>query len=694
MTAYDSDYRPTATKVTIPAGEGDLGREYAFTSSYDAAGNLREETLPAAGGLPAETLTHSYTDLGFAKGLSSDLGGFTYVKDTTFTLTGKLESRSLGGNGQIKRVLEREPTTDWLSRVSTQTKADTSTPDTVQDDRYAYNVAGNITRVLDAASAIPGSTDGQSECFAYDGLLRLKTAYTTTASSCTGTGDAKGSDPYSQAYGYDKVGNITTLTDNGQSATYTYPAPGPTAVRPNAVTSIARPSGTDTYAYDNNGQLAARTVAGKQATFDWNQLGELTQATVDGQQTGMVYDADGERLIRRDPDGSTTLYLGSMELRLASGQVTAKRYYTTADGLVAMRDTSGVTWMLAGMHGSTQLAVNDATGTVSRERYLPFGQRRGGDDLPFTDRGFLGKTEDASTGLTYLGARYYDPAIAKFISTDPELDLRTPEWANPYSYAANNPIDQSDPDGRRVEAGGGSSDKSYGYSRDNKRPNANQNFAETHNPNGAKKTARERKIHKQRHQQYEKQRTQRAKRARDRAREELAADKIRTQRENDAMRAQSCRHRRCDRGRVEENDDVSNIVGSIGGVGSIAKAALTAAARRAAQFAAARAARDAYLKELATLSKTQRSKISTVTGGINKRTGQTAYGCASKGKCAEDDVVEKLGGNSRDVLFSEATRPRKGEQQPICLRCQSKYNRSQFPRGTVYEKRPPRGADY
>ncbi|MFI7706049.1 hypothetical protein [Nonomuraea sp. NPDC049480] len=249
-------------------------------------------------------------------------------------------------------------TTDWLSRVTTQAKADTSTPDTVQDDRYSYTTAGNVTRVLDAASAIPGTTDGQSECFTYDGLRRLKTAYTTTAGTCTGTGDAQGIDPYSQAYTYDKVGNLTTLTDNGQTATYTYPAAGADAVRPNAVTSITRPNGTDTYAYDNKGQLTARTVAGKQATFDWDPLGQLTQATIDGRQTGMLYDAAGERLIRRDPDGST------------------------------------------------QLAVNDTTGTVSRERYLPFGQRRGADDLPFTDRGFLGKTEDASTDLTYLGARY------------------------------------------------------------------------------------------------------------------------------------------------------------------------------------------------------------------------------------------------------------------------------------------------
>ncbi|MDF5752164.1 RHS repeat-associated core domain-containing protein [Spongiactinospora sp. TRM90649] len=359
----------------------------------------------------------------------------------------------------------------------------------MQDDRYTYNVAGNITRVLDAASAVPSGSPGQSECFAYDGLRRLKTAYTTTANACGGSGDNDGIDPYDQAYGYNGVGNITTLTDNGQTATYTYPAPGPSAVRPNAVTSITRPGGADTYAYDNAGQLIARTVGGKQGTFTWDQLGQLTQAEIDGGQTAMVYDTTGDRLIRRDPDGSTTLYLGSMELRPAGGQVTGKRYYSAADGSsVAMCDGTGVTWLLPGMHGSTQVAVNDTTGTVNRERHLPFGQRRGGDDLPFTDRGFLGKVEDDSTDLTYLGARYYDPAIARFISTDPELDLRLPAWANAYSYAANNPIDLSDPDGLRVDAGGGSSDRSNGYSRDKKRPNANQNFAQTHHASG-KKTA-------------------------------------------------------------------------------------------------------------------------------------------------------------------------------------------------------------
>ncbi|MEV4554084.1 RHS repeat-associated core domain-containing protein [Nonomuraea wenchangensis] len=208
----------------------------------------------------------------------------------------------------------------------------------------------------------------------------------------------------------------------------------------NAVTAITRPTGTDTYGYDNAGRLVARTVGGKQATFTWNALGQVDKAVVDGQETSMIYGADGERLIRRDPDGSSTLYLGSMEVRASAAGLKATRYYSGPDdAVVAMRTGTSLKWMASGLHGSTQLAIDDTTGQASRKRYLPFGQRRGGDDLPFTDRGFLGKTEDASTDLTYLSARYYDPSTAKFISTDPLLDLSSPNGPIPTPTRATIP---------------------------------------------------------------------------------------------------------------------------------------------------------------------------------------------------------------------------------------------------------------
>ncbi|MEU6429690.1 DNRLRE domain-containing protein [Microbispora sp. NPDC046973] len=463
ITGYDEMGRPTGSTLTIPSSEGLLAGTYTFATTYTTTGEVATYTMPAGGGLPAETLTSTYTDLDLFSRMTSGLGGgFTYVDSTTYSGTARLTDRAYGTGGKIKRHLEWDPATGWVKNVTTTTKADTSGPVTAQDDRYDYDLSGEITKILDAAAASGGSA-GQYECFTYDGLHRLSQAWTTTASACgtsTAAADNQGIDPYAQSFAYDGVGNLTSLTSNGQAAIYDYPQSGTDAVRPNAVTSIARPGGTDTYAYDNAGQLTSRTVGGKAGAFSWNELGQLEKATIDGQDTTMVYDADGERLIRRDPGGKATLYLGSMEIEINGSAITGKRYYTTPDGAtVAMRTGGdGVTWLMSGLHGSTQLAVNDTTGKVSRERYLPFGQRRGADDLPFTDHGFLGKVEDESTGLDYLSARYYDPTIAKFTSTDPLLDFRKAQWANPYSYAGNNPIGLSDPTGLSIGAGGASFD--------------------------------------------------------------------------------------------------------------------------------------------------------------------------------------------------------------------------------------------
>ncbi|MEV4179640.1 RHS repeat-associated core domain-containing protein [Nonomuraea sp. NPDC049709] len=443
VTAYDNAYRPTATKVTIPAAEGTLAGDYAFTARYDTADNIVEQGLPAKGGLEAETLTYSYTDLGLAQGLTSDYaGGATYIKAAAYSSTARLNERSYGANSQVKRTFTWDEGTGWLKRLTTE-----SGTQVAQNDVLAYNQNGDLIRNTDTLTAT-GSSPGQSECFVYDGLSRLSTAYTTVGTSCASGADLQGADPYNQSFTYDAVGNLTSVSDNGVTATYTYPAAGASAVRPNAITSISRPGRTDTYGYDNAGQLVARTVDNKQATFSWNALGQMDKAVVNGQETTMVYDADGERLIRRDPDGSSTLYLGSMEVRSTTTGVAATRYYADADGsVVAMRTGASLKWLASGLHGSMQLAIDDVTGQVSRERYLPFGQRRGADDLPFTDRGFLGKTEDASTGLDYLSARYYDPVIGRFISTDPLLDLSKPQGANPYAYAGNNPVGASDPTG-------------------------------------------------------------------------------------------------------------------------------------------------------------------------------------------------------------------------------------------------------
>jgi RHS repeat-associated protein len=85
----------------------------------------------------------------------------------------------------------------------------------------------------------------------------------------------------------------------------------------------------------------------------------------------------------------------------------------------------------------------------TRTSYTPYGELRGTVDNTATDRGWLGQVEDrvvgtgassTGTGLTYLNARYYDPATSRFISPDPLMNPGDPKTLDPYRYADNNPV--------------------------------------------------------------------------------------------------------------------------------------------------------------------------------------------------------------------------------------------------------------
>lgn len=97
-------------------------------------------------------------------------------------------------------------------------------------------------------------------------------------------------------------------------------------------------------------------------------------------------------------------------------------------------------------------AVTDHNGAVVRTHPSPpFGT---GDGVtPGTDPlRYTGKERDAETGLDYFGARYYGSRIGRFTGIDPVLDqpesLLNPQRWNRYTYALNNPVKFTDPDGR------------------------------------------------------------------------------------------------------------------------------------------------------------------------------------------------------------------------------------------------------
>ena len=58
---------------------------------------------------------------------------------------------------------------------------------------------------------------------------------------------------------------------------------------------------------------------------------------------------------------------------------------------------------------------------------------------------FTGREYDSETGLYFYRARYYDPAIGRFIQEDP-IGFKSGE-VNFYIYSRNNPINYKDPNG-------------------------------------------------------------------------------------------------------------------------------------------------------------------------------------------------------------------------------------------------------
>jgi RHS repeat-associated protein len=110
-------------------------------------------------------------------------------------------------------------------------------------------------------------------------------------------------------------------------------------------------------------------------------------------------------------------------------------------------------------HVNSSSVITDHAGNErSRYAYLPFGEiaRQNSCGTDTVTAKFTGKEYDEETSLYYFGARYYDPAIGRFLSPDTVLpSLTDGQTLNRYSYVRNNPIMYIDPTGHFLDFIGG-----------------------------------------------------------------------------------------------------------------------------------------------------------------------------------------------------------------------------------------------
>ncbi len=462
VNSYDERYRPSSTTTTIPEAGGlnaGIAGSYTTTSTYNLLGSLATTTLPAAGDLPAETLTYSYDGNGYPTTMTgtTTAGSATYVAASDYYNYGPLRSIILGNLGsQVKLLDDISQHTGRLTASHLQIQDSNGAFQQRHSLAYGYSDGGNITSIIATDRDEQGTPATRAECFDYDRLLRLTKAW-TEATTCTTPQRGGTHDPYWRTWTFDDIGNRQNQTDKNPASgdtvwTYTAPASGENPARPHSLTSVSAtgPLAVEaplrTFDYDSAGNTTRRqTEDGISQTLSWDVEGHLKTITQDGVTTTYVYDADGNRIAARSPN-KRTLYLEHFELTINSGIGSATRYYTAGGKIVAARSASGVVWNYADHHGTPLVEVDSSTLVARLNRSLPFGEPGVTQSSTVGSRGFVGGIKDGAS-LVRLGAREYDPSLGRFLSVDPVMDLTDPQQWNAYAYSNNSPVTFSDPTG-------------------------------------------------------------------------------------------------------------------------------------------------------------------------------------------------------------------------------------------------------
>ncbi|GHF87407.1 hypothetical protein GCM10017667_14970 [Streptomyces filamentosus] len=456
-TSYNALDQPVITRFTVPASETGLAGTYEWYTTYNAnTGQATALEHPEMADLPLEVVT---TTLTAVTGLPDAVAAVTpdtsqtLLADTTYDHYGRMIRAEYGEFGRhIWTTNQYDEHTGQVTNTFTDRDA---SPQRVEDTAYSYDLAGNVTRIANGYDQGAARTT-DTQCFTTDSLRRITEAWTNTGTLCDAAPTAAvvgGPDAYWSTYTYDAVGNrdieVQHKTPSGPTADITrdYAAPAAGTHKIGSVAQTGVNPRTETYTYDATGNTATRKIGtADQQTLVWDDEGHLKSATKVTDVTSFLYDTSGQRMVRRDSTGTTVYLPGGDELHKdKAGKVTGTRYYNGS----AMYKAGKYTFLLADHHGTggTQI-TNDAVQKITRRKSTLFGGPRGTQPTGWIgDKGFLGGTNDTTTGLTHLGAREYDAALGRFISVDPLLETSRPQTLSGYVYSGNNPATFSDPTG-------------------------------------------------------------------------------------------------------------------------------------------------------------------------------------------------------------------------------------------------------
>ncbi len=467
------------------------------THVFDSNGNLVSSTDP-----DDQIIEYSYDPLGQLVQRRYHFDGVDHTETFTYTLTGKRESTTDSrGTTTYRydsqdRLLERtDPDGTSVSYLYDASGRLTQLSTLGGTDNFEHDAVGNLTRIVDSSGGITINhydevgrlvktifSDFSIQERAYDelgrlGLLRSLDADGGLLLEQRFTHNALGkrvaiddSRLGRLTYSYDVLGRLTLEESPASRIGYTYDAVGNRLSRQhsefgatlyeyglgNRLVREIGSSGTRVFSYDGSGNLVLVDAGeGNQSEFSFDPLGRMTRGSVvddvDPRVVHYVYDVDGD-LVARSIDGEQTRFVvddSSLTNRVAEvdqdGNVVARYLYDGLRRVGAIYSEENVA-IHEGTVGGIRLVTSDGQ-AVGSFVYDAFGNPLESDGLQ-TSFGFGGGIAEHELELVGLRARFYDPAIGRFISVDPfEGILADPVSKHPYLYAHADPINVYDPSG-------------------------------------------------------------------------------------------------------------------------------------------------------------------------------------------------------------------------------------------------------
>ena len=215
--------------------------------------------------------------------------------------------------------------------------------------------------------------------------------------------------------------------------------------------------GTEAFRHDAAGNLVSRGDAtGPTKRYCYNGQGSLTQAfDAHGRSVHFTYDAFGRR-VTKQVDAYLTRYswagrqLLHEETTCEGKQVERRDYlYYPGEHLPLAVRINDKSYYYHTDRTGTVLAMTDARGQIVwRADYTAWGEVTVHVEIVSQPLRSLGHYHDTETGLYYNLFRYYDPRLGRYLTPDP---IRYESGGtNFYTYANNDPINQSDPEGHFV----------------------------------------------------------------------------------------------------------------------------------------------------------------------------------------------------------------------------------------------------